>query len=143
MHLTLRQTCSGLQVAVACGLLNVEAARTRAVQAAASGRRMLVVGIVRVPIAHCWYLGLGQRGEPLRWLSVHRWKRDAERQVDLVVQVDEAGDLDDETWEQLMCDLAARSDAELGAPQAAPPVVSRSRPQAHGRSQACGPAEGA
>ena len=126
---------------VACGMLNVEAARTRAAQAAASGRRILVVGIVRAPIAQCWYLGLGQRGEPLSWISVHRCKRDAERQVALVVRADQAGDLDDETWEQLVRDLAAGSDPEFGEPQAEPPVVSRSRPQVHWRSRTRGPAK--
>ncbi len=143
MHATIKHTRSGLQVAVACGTLNVEAARTRAAHAAAGGRLMIVIGIVRSAVSKCWYLGLARYGEPLTWISVHRRKRDAEQQMHLVLGADQEGDLkDDVTWEHLLQDLAAGSEQDLGDPQAEPPVVSRGRPQLHWPMKARAPGEG-
>ena len=143
MHATMKQTRSGLQVVVACGTLNVEAARTRAAHAAAGGRLMIVIGIVRSAVSRCWYLGLARQGEPLTWISVHRRKRDAEQQMQLVLRADQEDDLRDaDAWEHLLHDLAACSEQDLGEPQAEPPVTSRSRPQGHWHMKARAPDEG-
>ena len=126
MNPTMKRTRSGLQVVLVCGTLNIEAQRLRAARAAAGGRLTIVVGIVRSALSNCWYVGLARQGGPLAWVSAHRLKRDAEEQVQLVLYADQEGDLrDDATWQRLLHDLAARSEQELGDPQAEPLIVSR------------------
>ena len=87
----MRQTCSELQVLVACGTLTIDAARCRAAQTLTSDRHLLVVGIAHAAVANCWYLGLARPGAALTWISVHRSKREVEHQVDLVVRAAQVG----------------------------------------------------
>ena len=125
-----------------CGTQNIEAACTWAANAATRGQFTIVVGIVRSPITRCWYVGLSRQGDPLAWISVHRLKRDAEQQIPVVFRADQNGDLrDDVCWQNLMRDLAGRSEADLGDPQAEPPVVSL-RPRVHWRVKTRAPDEG-
>ena len=142
MKATVWQPRAELQIVVVCGTQNIEAVRTWAANAATRGQFTIVVGIVRSPITRCWYVGLSRQGDPLAWISIHRLKRDAEQQIPLVLSAGEQSDLrDDACWQNLLNDLAGRSEADLADPQAEPPVVSH-RPRMHWRVKTRAPDDG-
>src|SRR3712207_2795705 len=70
-------------VLAALGTIMIRHALAVAQQDAAAGQVVLVVGITRYPhgLQGCWHVCLARHGDPLRWLSAHQHKRDAEAQI--------------------------------------------------------------
>ena len=62
----------------------------------------------------CWHVCIARHGDPLRWVSAHQKKRDAEAQIARVCQAASQGDLRDDTYLAALCGrLAGRGDQHL------------------------------
>ena len=105
-----------VRVLVAFGTVMIGEALAVAQRDAAAGKGVIVVGITRY--AHwpqaCWQVCLARQGDPLRWVSAHHHKRDAEAQIERVCLAASQGDLRDDTSVAALVErLAARGDQHL------------------------------
>jgi hypothetical protein len=80
------------------------------------GPPILVLGLAQHPKVRCWCTSVRWWGSPMRWTSAHRYKNDAEAQIERacirLAQADITDPLIFEAWAK---ELAAEGDAELWA----------------------------
>ena len=110
------RTSPDVMVLVPCGTTQIGQSLAAVEHYAARGQQVIVVGITRY--AHrrqrCWQVCLARHGDPLRWVSGHQHKRDAEAQIERVCLAASQGDLSDDTsFAALVERLAARGDQHL------------------------------
>src|SRR5918997_6003486 len=101
---------------VAYGTNDITHATVAAQSAAVAPDSLMVLGITRLPRSNGWHVGVGCRSHRFRWVSVHRYKSEAERQIVRVARAIQSHDLEDTAkFGEMLEELAAQSDEELWA----------------------------